>query len=67
MSFNIKETTKLLLEKIKETMKLSLIRFACYLDNIFGDQPCPSNDEDVIKDWNIERKIDWFRLNGRIN
>lgn len=67
MSFNIKEATKLLLEKIKETMKLSLIRFACYLDNIFGDQPCPSNDEDVIKDWNIERKIDWFRLNGRIN
>lgn len=67
MSFNMKETTKLLLEKIKETMKLSLIRFACYLDNIFGDQPCPSNDEDVIKDWNIERKIDWFRLNGRIN
>lgn len=62
MSFNIKEATKLLLEKIKETMKLSLIRFACYLDDIFGDQPCPSNDEEIIKDWNIERKVNWFRL-----
>lgn len=62
MSFKIKEAMKLLLEKIKEAMKLSLIRFACYLDDIFGDQPCPSNDEDIIKDWNIERQINWFRL-----
>lgn len=67
MTFKIKSAMKLRFEKIKETMKLSLIRFACYLDDIYGDQPCPSHDEEIIKDWNIERKIDWFRLNGRID
>lgn len=45
--------------KLREEINFIPVRIAVWLENIFGDQPCPSTDEDVIKDWNIERKLKW--------
>lgn len=51
-----------LFRELKEKIKLIPIHIACYLEDIFGDPPCLSNDEEVIKDWNIQRDIIWPSL-----
>lgn len=54
----LKKINNLICE-LKEKIKLIPVHIACYLEDIFGDPPCPSNDEEVIKDWNINRNIVW--------